>query len=33
MEIIDANFAEVPQDERELMTCGNVSRFLHLDAE
>ena len=30
-DVIEANFAEVPLSERELMTCGNIARFLHLD--
>lgn len=30
MEIIEANFEGVPNEERQLMTCGNIARFLHV---
>lgn len=29
-EILEANFAGVPDDETSAMSCGNISRFLHL---
>lgn len=30
-DILDANFSGVSDEERYLMSCGNIARFLHLD--
>jgi uncharacterized protein len=30
-EILEANFAPVSDEERHLMSCGNIARFLHLE--